>query len=142
MDMFGGGTLTDVMEREALSRAQNATDKVQMLVSQAHRLSPAIHGLGNIDISHGHAMSDIMFDNIFSDMAQHDRIKGSQAQAEKEARTLKDMLAKAQQRSGQYQQEVNAALGRLETARRELQQIRQDTFERVARPPAHNESFS
>ncbi|KAL8724249.1 MAG: hypothetical protein Q9166_008055, partial [cf. Caloplaca sp. 2 TL-2023] len=32
MDMFGGGTLTDMMEREALSGAQNATDKAKMLV--------------------------------------------------------------------------------------------------------------
>ncbi|KAL8942670.1 MAG: hypothetical protein Q9216_001524 [Gyalolechia sp. 2 TL-2023] len=142
MDMFGGGTLTDMMEREALSRAQNATDKVKMLVSQAQRLSPDIQSLGNIDISHGHAMSDIMFDNIFSDMAQHDRIKASQAQAEKEARTLKDLLNKAQQRSGQYQQEADSALTRLETARRELQQIRQETFEKFAQPPTYNQAVS
>lgn len=139
MDMLGGGTLSDMMERDALSKAQNATDKVKMLVEQAQRLSPAIPGLGNIDISHGHVMSDIMFDDIFSDMAQHDRIKESQAQAEREARILEDLVAKAQERSGQLQQEANAALVRLETSRKELQQIRQDAFERVAQSPAYDQ---
>ncbi|KAL8917309.1 MAG: hypothetical protein Q9208_008030 [Pyrenodesmia sp. 3 TL-2023] len=142
MDMFGGGTLSDMMERDALSKAQNATDKIKMLVDQAQRLSPAIQGLGSIDISHGHVMGDIVFDNIFSDMEQHDRIKESQAQAEKEARTLQDLVAKAQQRSGQLQQEANAALTRLETSRKELQQIRQDAFERLAHPPAYDQSVS
>lgn len=135
MDMFGGGTLSDMMERDALTKAQNATDKVKMLVQQAQRLSPDIQDLGNIDISHGHVMSDIMFDNIFSDMAQHDRIKDSQAQAQREAQTLRGAFLKAQQRSKQLQQEATVALTRLEISRRELQQIRQDTFERVAQPP-------
>ncbi|KAL8963434.1 MAG: hypothetical protein Q9193_000304 [Seirophora villosa] len=142
MDMFGGGTLTDMMERNALTRAQGATDKVQMLVSQAQRLSPDMQGLGNIEIAHGHVMSDIMFDNIFTDMAQHDRIKDSQAQAQREARNLKDLLARAQQRSGQLLQGANAALARLEASRKELQQVRQDTFERVARPPAYDEAVA
>ncbi|KAL8655962.1 MAG: hypothetical protein Q9210_000559 [Variospora velana] len=142
MDMFGGGTLTDMMEREALSRAQHATDKVKMLVAQAQRLAPDIQGLGNIDISHGHAMSDIMFDNIFTDMAQHDRIKDCQAQAQREAQNLKDILAQAQQRSGHLLHEANAALARLETSRKELQQIRQDTFGRVARPPTYDQAVA
>lgn len=74
IDMLGGGTLTDMMERDALSRAQTATDKAKMLVSQAQRLSPDVQSLGDTNIPHGHVMSDIMFDNIFSDRAQHDRI--------------------------------------------------------------------
>lgn len=34
MDMFGGGALTDMMKRDALNKAQNATDRVHMLVAQ------------------------------------------------------------------------------------------------------------
>ncbi|KAI4180523.1 MAG: hypothetical protein L6R41_007190 [Letrouitia leprolyta] len=139
LDMLGGGTLTDVMERDALSRAQVAVDKAKMLVLQAQRLSPDIQGLSDTNIPQGHVMSDIMFDNIFSDMAQHDRIKDSQASTRKEARTLNDMLKMAQQRSVEYQQEADAALGRLEIARKELQQIRQDTFKRLAQPPAYEQ---
>ncbi|KAL8988335.1 MAG: hypothetical protein Q9177_002577 [Variospora cf. flavescens] len=126
----------------ALSRAQSATDKVRMLVAQTQRLVPDIQGLGNIDIPHGHIMSDIIFDNIFTDMAQHDRIKNSQAQAQREARNLKDLLGRAQQRSEHLLQEANAALARLETSREELQQIRQDTFERVARPPTYDQAVA
>ena len=135
MDMFGGGTLSDMMERNALSKAQNATDKVKMLVQQAQRLSPDVQGLGDINIDQGHAMSDILFDNIFSDMAQHDRIKDSQAQAQREAQTLRNVSVRTQERSKQLQQEAATALTHLETSRRELQQIRQDAFEKVAGPP-------
>ncbi|KAL8858943.1 MAG: hypothetical protein Q9178_004622 [Gyalolechia marmorata] len=140
MDMFGGGTLSDMMERDALSQAQNATEKVKMLVQQAQRLSPDIQGLGNIEISHGHVMSDILFDGIFTDMAQHERIKDSQAQAQREAQTLRIALLKAQEKSKQLQQETKTALARLEASRRELQQIRQDAFERTARPPAYDQA--
>ncbi|KAL8846036.1 MAG: hypothetical protein Q9221_008849 [Calogaya cf. arnoldii] len=140
MDMLGGGTLSDMMERNALSKAQNATEKVKMLVQQAQRFSPDIQGFGNIDIAHGHVMSDIMFDNIFSDMAQHDRIKDSQAQAQREAQTLGNAILKARERSNQFQQEATAAMNRLETSRRELQQVRQDTFERLARPPTYDQA--
>ncbi|KAI4288877.1 MAG: hypothetical protein L6R35_001857 [Caloplaca aegaea] len=142
VDMFGGGTLTDIMERRALSRAQSAADKVKMMVAEAQRLVSDIQDLGNIDIPHGHIMSDIIFDNIFTDMAQHDRIKNSQAQAQREARNLKDLLGRTQQRSGHLLQEANAASARLETSRKELQQIRQDTFERVARPPTHDQAVA
>ncbi|KAL8790191.1 MAG: hypothetical protein Q9213_000722 [Squamulea squamosa] len=69
MDMFGGGTLSDMMERYTLSRAENAIEKVRTLVQQAQRLSPDIQGLGDIDVSHGYIMSGIMSDNIFIDMA-------------------------------------------------------------------------
>ncbi|KAL8652922.1 MAG: hypothetical protein Q9226_004063 [Calogaya cf. arnoldii] len=140
MDMLGGGTLSDMMERNALSKAQNATEKAKMLVQQARRFSPGFQGFGNINIAHGHVMSDIMFDNIFSDMAQHDRIKDSQAQAEREAQILRSARLKARERSDQYQQEATAALTRLETSRRELQQIRQDTFERLARSPTYDQA--
>ncbi|KAL8758687.1 MAG: hypothetical protein Q9184_003844 [Pyrenodesmia sp. 2 TL-2023] len=137
-DMFGS-TWSDMMEREALSKAQNATDKVKMLVEQAQRLSSAVQRLGNLEIPHGHVISDILFNEVFDDMTQHNEIKESQAQAERETRTLQEMVAKTQQRSDQLQQEENAALARLETSRKELQQIRQGAFERLAHPPAYDQ---
>lgn len=141
MDMFGGGTLTDMMERDALSKAKNATDKVGMLVSQAQRLSPGIGRLGQMSIAQGH-LSDVFFDNIFSDMAMHDEIKRSQAQCEHEARNLKDLLERARVQEGVLRAQTGEAAEKLEWARRDLQQIRQEAFQRLAAPPSYDESAS
>ncbi|KAL9595987.1 MAG: hypothetical protein Q9219_006110 [cf. Caloplaca sp. 3 TL-2023] len=124
--IFAGplGWICGAVERDALQRAEVANSKVNMLISQARRLTPDIPGLGNSDFHRGHAMGDIFFDNIFSDMAQHVRIKSSQAQAEQVARVLKDLVIRGQQKNSQLQQDVDAASSRLGIARRELQQIR------------------
>ncbi|KAL8675469.1 MAG: hypothetical protein Q9168_000170 [Polycauliona sp. 1 TL-2023] len=118
------------------------TRSSKMLVQQAQRLSPGIQGLRDFNISHGHVMSDIVFDNIFSDVAQHDRIKDSQAQAQREPQTLSNAVLRAQERSGQLLEEANAALTRLETSRRELQQIRQDTLASLAVPDQASQQHS
>ena len=134
MDLWGGGTITDMMERNALSQAKNATDKVGMLVSQAQRLSPDIQGLGQMHIAQGH-LSDVYFDNIFSDMAMHDEIKKSQAQCEREARNLRQLVEGTRQKEAYFRGEAGQAQERLEWARRELQRVRQEAFQRFVAPP-------
>ncbi|KAI4105742.1 MAG: hypothetical protein LQ339_003304 [Xanthoria mediterranea] len=137
IDKSGSGTmLANLLERTALMKARNAIGKAKMLVEQAQRLSPNIPGLGNIDIPHGHVISAIFLDeDIFSDKAQHARIKSSQAQAQKEAQALKEASTKARERSQQLEQKAAVALTRLETARRELQRIRREAFESFEGPP-------
>ena len=139
MDMWGGGTLTDMMERDALHIARNAADKVNMLVSQAQRISPETQGLGKLQIAHGHG-ADIWFDNIFSDMAMHDDIKSSQAQCEYESRNLRDSVERARSRETLLSVQAGEALQRLEWTRMELQQVRQEAFQRVAGPPSYDQS--
>lgn len=139
MDMFGGGRLSDMLERDALNKAQNATDKVRMLVAQAQRISPETQGLGQINIAQGHVMGDIFFDNIFSDMAMHDRIKDSQAQCQAEAQRLKQLIVATKAKSDHLGAEASQAMDRLEYTRRDLQQFRQDTFQRLAQPPAYDQ---
>lgn len=134
-DMRGPGTVSDIVERNSLSKAQRAMEKVKMLVEQAQRLSPDIPGLGNFDISQAYVLSAIILDDIFGDMARHARINNSQAQAQKEAQALSVASTKVRNRSQQLEQEAADALTRLETARRELQRIRREAFESFERPP-------
>ncbi|CAO1600171.1 hypothetical protein XANCAGTX0491_003874 [Xanthoria calcicola] len=134
-DMRGCGTFSDMLERNTLSEAQHAMDKVKMLVRQAQRLSPDIPGLGNFDISQGYEMNAIILDDIFGDMARHGRINNCQAQAQKEAQALSVASTKARDRSQQLEQEAADASTRLETARRELQRIRREAFESFEGPP-------
>ncbi|TRM63249.1 hypothetical protein BD626DRAFT_402883 [Schizophyllum amplum] len=52
-DMFGGGGMADMMERNALSNAQNRASTAQMLITQARQLSPQVKSIGNINIAQG-----------------------------------------------------------------------------------------
>ena len=89
--------MADMMERNALVNAQGNASQVEILVSQAMRASPPPRGvqpIGRLDIARGFVascilflfpflliptlsfpysslLSDVFFDNIFTDMAFH-----------------------------------------------------------------------
>jgi hypothetical protein len=84
--------MADMMERNALVNAQGNASQVEILVNQAMRASPPPRGvqpIGRIDIArgfvaififiyivlisfpHSSLLSDVFFDNIFTDMAFH-----------------------------------------------------------------------
>ena len=89
-------TMADMMERNALVNAQGNASQVEMLVSQATRASPQVQPIGRIDIARGSVafsscflllisasyflsslISDVFFDNIFTDMAFHSNYRFS-----------------------------------------------------------------
>ncbi|KAF2161092.1 hypothetical protein M409DRAFT_59363 [Zasmidium cellare ATCC 36951] len=130
-DMFGGGTFTDMMERDALSKAQNNMHSVIRHMDAAQHLQPSIKPLSDITIDQGHMFSDVLFDNIFTDMAQHERIQQSEAQMVQALQQLKQQIGEQRQRVGYADQRVQGAVGELEKVRGELQRIRAEAFERV-----------
>ena len=87
--------MADMMERNALVNAQANASHVEMLVSQAIRASPRVQPVGRVDIARGYRrfliqlstffiltpafsfpssiMSDVFFDNIFTDLAFHSK---------------------------------------------------------------------
>ncbi len=66
-DRFGGVSLFDMMEREALGRAQMNYNWSSQSMADASRYQPAIPPLREVAIDHGHMLGDILFDNVFSD---------------------------------------------------------------------------
>ncbi|KAI7125311.1 hypothetical protein KC352_g32199, partial [Hortaea werneckii] len=94
------------------------------------------------DIDQGHFISDVMFDSIFTDMAQNDRIKASEAQVERAVAQLEKMqVPEQQERVRRAKTEVVLAGQRLESARMELQRIRAEAFEKLAgddQPPEYS----
>ncbi|KEQ63618.1 uncharacterized protein M437DRAFT_47063 [Aureobasidium melanogenum CBS 110374] len=110
-DMWGGGTFVDMMERDALSRAQ-------------------------VGVS-----DDVLFDNIFTDMAQHDRIKNSAMQLHKALQQCKEILEKQKRTYHEAAAQSTQATEALNSSRFELQRIRAEAFERFAGqgapPPFH-----
>ncbi|CZT19005.1 uncharacterized protein RCC_04850 [Ramularia collo-cygni] len=140
-DMFGGGTFTDMAEREALSHAQNNMQHVIRHMEEARRNQPAIHPLSEITIDQGHLFSDVLFDNIFTDMAQHERIQQSEQQMQAAIHDLQIQLGEQQNRKQGADAQLRDAAGNLENAREELQRIRAEAFKHIGAngvpPPAY-----
>ncbi|KAI2640354.1 hypothetical protein GGS26DRAFT_154548 [Hypomontagnella submonticulosa] len=132
MDMFGGGTLSDMMERNALDKAEGQVSQMFSLVQQAQRMSPKVHDLPFVRIAQGSLMGDIFFDDIFSDMAFHDKIKDSRVGLYRARENLANQLAQAMSRHQGAEQEMNAHAAALRTAREELQKARQRIFKRIS----------
>ncbi|KAK5721308.1 hypothetical protein LTR17_014678 [Elasticomyces elasticus] len=131
VDMFGGGSFVDYMERDALSRAQYSFTQAVAHMKEAIRAQPALHPLNPVNIDQGHFISDVLFDNIFTDMAQHDRIQNSSMQLQQSARELKQQLPGQQQRVRDAGVQLRQASQNLEKARLELQRIRAEAFMRL-----------
>jgi hypothetical protein len=133
LDMMGiGGSFADMMERDALSQAAVAISESLRHMDEARRLQPAITHLRQVHIDMGHLMSDVMFDNIFSDMSQHDRIHDSNNQLMEAMAQLKGQIELQIQRARGSVEALKGAKAAMEDARVELQNIRAEAFERLA----------
>lgn len=133
MDMFGGGMMSDMMERSALARAEVSISEVKMLIEQARRFSPELRQIPPVQIAQGNIMSDIMFDNVFTDMQFHEKIKNSQLQVERASQDLNQQITNAEQRYKETRKQLDERIKDLGNARVALQQVRQDVFSRTAR---------
>ncbi|KAI1335586.1 hypothetical protein F5Y15DRAFT_241166 [Xylariaceae sp. FL0016] len=131
MDMFGGGSMTDMMERNALSKSERQVSQVMLLVAQAQRMSPDVQNLPQPRIAEGSLMSDVFFDNIFTDAAFHDKIKDSRNDVHFCGRVLSAQLTNAQSRYHACEQEVRQNSATLNQARLDLQNARERIFERI-----------
>nr|POE75114.1 hypothetical protein CFP56_63349 [Quercus suber] len=118
-DMIGGGAYADMAERESLSQAQNCVIQANHNLIEARRRQPAVIELSGVEFPHGHGISDVLFDNIFTDMVKR-------ATAE-----LQAQVQQQQQRVAGARSQANQAASSLEEARKELQRIRAEAFERV-----------
>jgi len=131
-DMMGGGTFVDMMERDALSKAAVALSESLRHMDEARRLQPAIAHVREVHVDMGHMVSDVMFDNIFSDMAQHDRIHESNNQLTEARLQLNGQIDLQIQRAKGSVEALKQARAAMEEARIELQNIRAEAFEKLA----------
>ncbi|KUI61655.1 hypothetical protein VP1G_08814 [Cytospora mali] len=132
MDMFGGGTFTDMMERSALSQAENQIQNARMMVRQARQCSPLVRDLPPVRIAQGHILGDIFFDNIFTDMAFHQKIEQSNLEVQQCARALNADLVAARQRHAEVSRETEQKRLAVQQARMLLQKVREAAFERIS----------
>lgn len=141
-DMLGGGVMADMAERNALSRAESEASQVKNLISQAARVYPGgVKDIPGFEIAQGSIMSDMIFDNIFTDMAFHDKIKASQEQILNVQRNIEGQFADLNQQLAGKKHALDAAQGQLTDARKGLQDLRSQIFAEVSgqKPPAYEE---
>ncbi|KAJ7146180.1 hypothetical protein C8R44DRAFT_598754 [Mycena epipterygia] len=131
-DMFGGGAMSDMMERNALSAAEGLAGQTAVYVQQAMLASPQVQPIGEINIAHGSIMSDVIFDNIFTDMAFHDKIKASARNVAAVQHNLTNQLAAAKHRTGAVGADLSAAADALARAREALDAFRRGVFEQLS----------
>lgn len=133
MDMFSSGVMFDMMERHALGRAVTELSECNILIMQAQRFSPEVSPLPPVQIASGHLMSDVLFDNPFTDMMFHERIKQSQVEQGRAAWALDQQVGMAQARAVALSQRVSRASDALERARLALQKAREEAFVKVTK---------
>jgi predicted S18 family serine protease len=70
MDLWGGSTFVGMAKRNALEQADSCMQQVRMLAQQIQQIDPGrdVMGLGAVDVHIGNIWSDVVFDNIFTDM--------------------------------------------------------------------------
>lgn len=125
-DMMGGGAYSDMKERDALSKAAVAVETARTFAVRAK-----VDNLPPVKINAGSLMSDMFFDNIFTDMAFHDEIKRGQGEVEMFAAAVSQALDHAKERQLALTGQLQLAEKELERTRNELQSERQRLFEQV-----------
>jgi len=129
-DIWGGGNYSDMMERNSLHQAEMQVAQANMLVMRAQHMAPtSVRPLQSVKISQGNIMSDIFFDNIFTDMAFHDKIKASNMEVQCCADALNQNLQEVRNRHAGLAADLKLKQQRLNEARVALQMAREDAFE-------------
>ena len=133
MDLFGGGTFASVAKRNALEQAHSCIQQVHMLGEQIRQMDPSIdvQALGAVDIHIGSIWTDVVFDNVFTDMEMHERIKSAEVQIDRALQRGAKLLKEQQGKEAEIVGEVNRVGVELRERRVELQWSREEAFRRV-----------
>ena len=127
-DMFGGGSMSDMMERNALFQADRYVQEAVRMADLAKNHSPFVKDLPPVRLNHGNIISDVLFDNIFTDMMFHDEIQRGAQEVIRCRQQLLLQLRDAEERHRTLQQQVKARAAELEDSRKELQKARERAF--------------
>ncbi|KAK7190593.1 hypothetical protein DPSP01_007248 [Paraphaeosphaeria sporulosa] len=133
MDLWGGSTFASMAKRNALEQADSCMRQVRMLSQQISQIEPGreVRSLGAVDVRIGNIWSDVVFDNIFTDMEMHQRIQAAEAQLDRALGKGAQLMKEQQGREKALLADVNYASGELRERRVELQWSREEAFRKV-----------
>ncbi|TGO89384.1 hypothetical protein BPOR_0112g00150 [Botrytis porri] len=125
------GGFDHMMERSSFAKAHNLSSQVEVLVSQARQMQPAVQPLGPMNITQGSLMSDVIFDKNFSDLKIQENIRKSKRQVVAARSRLSQEIKNSNERLVNFREEVKEKKKVLEVKRKELQDERAALFEKV-----------
>lgn len=132
-DMFTSGGLIDVVERHYLSKCVSAVGVAIAQVEQANRLDKTIQLISIPNIAQENLVSDMIFDNPFSDIHFHHKLERSEEELKQSAAQLTEQAQCASYRVADLKKSIEGVELELKDARADLQRIRQEAFMKVAR---------
>ncbi|KAH7110324.1 hypothetical protein B0J11DRAFT_206431 [Dendryphion nanum] len=132
LDMFGvADTYSAHKKRNFLEKAESSISSVRMLQEQIRAINPNVAELGNVNIASGSIWGDVVFDNLFSDMNMHEKIKESEEELKKAIAKQKENRKLADQRAAEVEKSFREQSEMLRARRSELQSAREEAFRRV-----------
>jgi hypothetical protein len=131
VDIIGGGTLSDLKERSALEDAAREIQAAFKVFDAAQQARPRLPSLPKVNIPTGNLLSDVFFDNVFTDLHFHDKIKQAGVELARCIFTIEDLLNKTRNTQTQLQNSWSAKIRDMKHARSELQNVRKMVFESV-----------
>ncbi|KAF3231069.1 hypothetical protein TWF192_006419 [Orbilia oligospora] len=143
-DVWGGGTVADMIERDNLSKAKSTVSQAQMLLGQAIDLQDAIGPFDTVKVAGGHT-TEIFLDNPVSDYEFHKKVKETYVQMRLLHQKVQLELQAQRGRALDSKNNMEDAKAQLAAARGELEKVRREVFERVTgiscsagTPPAYD----
>ncbi|KAJ6578811.1 hypothetical protein DFH09DRAFT_1148379 [Mycena vulgaris] len=131
-DLFSNGNTAKMMKRTSLSAAEGLGMQTATNIQQATLLSPQLQSIGELRIAHGSILSDVIFDNIFSELSFHDKIKESARSAADMKAKLETQLDAAKARTGSIDADLSTAAEAVAHARATLDAFRLSVFESLS----------
>ncbi|KAF9464289.1 hypothetical protein BDZ94DRAFT_1256766 [Collybia nuda] len=144
--MWVGGDNSTRKKRKALSAAQTLARQVETLCLRAQTVSPLVQPIGPLYIAQRSYISDMFFDNIFSSITFHGKIKNSIADLARLHTRLKVQKDAATHRADVANSQLIAESRSLGEYRKALYDLRHETFQRIVsgrgiipaeRPPSY-----
>ncbi|KZV98336.1 hypothetical protein EXIGLDRAFT_763640 [Exidia glandulosa HHB12029] len=135
-DIFGGGVGADMMENNALSSAQMYSHQFKTAFAQAKRLNPAVGSISNVHLPQA-SMTDVVFDNFFTDIAQHEKINAGLNSVRTTRGQVDREINRAKERVDAVARKVKTAADALARSRTDLFEFRKRTFVALAAPPRY-----
>lgn len=88
----------------------------------------------SVKLTRSNLFGDVFFDNIWSDMAFHQKIMDASRRLDAVAAAIRDGAQRVNARTGEAEHLAQGAGRELDTARKQLDGVRREIFERAANP--------
>ncbi|CAI6334869.1 unnamed protein product [Periconia digitata] len=126
------GNSTEMMKHTKLDKASSALSQVRMLQEQVRQLNPELAELGPTDVDTASIWEEIIFNNSFTDLEMHSRIKDDETKVSIVKKKCEQCVQMQEEKEKQVLEKIRLADGRLKESRAKLQKVREEAFRKVA----------